>query len=377
MQPMAGFDLRVLRKALAEHFEAAGYQPCEPPILQPASIFFDSGEDMRSRLYLTSDLSGAEYCLRPEYTIPVCRFYLDQATAGSPAAYCYCGPVFRFRPDGASEFIQAGLENFGRRDREAADAEILGRALGAAHAVGQTELTVRLGDAGLFSSLLDALALSPQWRRRIAHGHAHEKPLDRVLALDNGKSLDHDGVLAALAGTDKHSARALVEDLLSIAGISTVGGRSVGEIAERFLEQAALKSNDGFPAEKRAILESFLAIEGDPDDALAKLAELAKAAKLDLAQALDRFDARLGFMAAHGLDVKSFQFAARFARNLDYYTGFVFEAHEKARPDEKPLVAGGRYDGLLKSLGASDDIPAVGAALWVDRLRREPSERAQ
>jgi ATP phosphoribosyltransferase regulatory subunit len=368
--PIPGVDLRALRGALAGHLEAAGYRLCEPPILQPASVFFNSGEDMRSKLYLTSDLSGAEYCLRPEYTIPVCRLYLTAATAGLPAAFCYCGPVFRFRSDGASEFVQAGLESFGRTDREAADAEILGLTLDAVRAVGQTELAVKLGDAGLFSALLDALDLSPQWRRRITRGHAQEKPLAVVLSPENGKGNNYGGVLAALEGTDKQGARALVEDLLSIAGISTVGGRSAGEIADRFLEQATLKSGSEFPAEKRAIIEGFLAIEGDPDSASAKLRELAEAAHLNLAESLDRFDARLGFMAAHGLDVKDFLFATRFARNLDYYTGFVFEAHEKARPDEKPIVAGGRYDGLLKSLGAKDNIPAVGAAIWVDRLRR-------
>jgi len=377
LQPISGIDLRALRGALAGHLEAAGYRFCEPPILQPAAIFFDLGEDMRSKLYLTSDLSGAEYCLRPEYTIPVCRLHLAQAIEGMPGAYCYCGPVFRFRTDGPSEFIQAGLENFGRTDREAADAEILELALDAVRAVARTELTVRLGDAGLFSALLGALDLSPQWRRRIARGHAQDMPFDRIVSVQNGKGPDYGGVFAALAGTDKQGARALVEDLLSIAGISTVGGRSAGEIAERFLEQASLRSTSGFPAEKRAILESFLAIEGDPDAASAKLRELAGAARLDLAEALDRFDARLGFMAAHGLDVKSFLFATRFARNLDYYTGFVFEAHDKARPAEKPLVAGGRYDGLLKSLGAKNDIPAIGAAIWVDRLRREANERVE
>ncbi|MGP0059097.1 MAG: ATP phosphoribosyltransferase regulatory subunit [Beijerinckiaceae bacterium] len=372
-----GVDLRALRGALAGHLEAAGYRLCEPPILQPASVFFDSGEDMRSKLYLTSDLSGAEYCLRPEYTIPVCRLYLAQPMAGVPAAFCYCGPVFRFRSDGPNEFIQAGLENFGRTDHEAADAEILGLALDAVRAVVRTELTVRFGDAGLFSAFLDALQLSPQWRRRIVRGLAQEKPLGLILSAENGKGRDHGGVLAALAGADKQGAHALVEDLLSIAGISTVGGRSAGEIAERFLEQAALKSGSEFPAEKRAIIECFLAIEGDPDHASAKLRELAAAARLDLADGLDRFDARLGFIAAHRLDVKDFVFATRFARNLDYYTGFVFEAHERARPNEKPIVAGGRYDGLLKSLGAKDDIPAVGAAIWVDRLHHDTDGQAE
>ncbi len=54
--------------AVIAHLTRAGYARVEPPILQPASIFFDSGEDLRAQLYLTSDLSGADYCLRPEYT---------------------------------------------------------------------------------------------------------------------------------------------------------------------------------------------------------------------------------------------------------------------------------------------------------------------
>ena len=40
------------------------------------------------------------------------------------------------------------------------------------------------------------------------------------------------GVLAALDSSNPKAAHALVTDLLSIAGISTVGGRTVGEIAD-------------------------------------------------------------------------------------------------------------------------------------------------
>ncbi len=86
------------------------------------------------------------------------------------------------------------------------------------------------------------------------------------------------------------------------------------------------------------------------------------------AAALDAFDARLGFIAARGVDVSALDFAAGFARNLDYYTGFVFEAQDPARADARPIIGGGRYDRLLKTLGAKEDIPAVGAAIWCDRL---------
>jgi ATP phosphoribosyltransferase regulatory subunit len=361
---------RAASAALVAHFEASGYPRYEPPVLQKAALFFNSGEDIRSRLYLTSDLSGAEYCLRPEYTIPVCAHYLASDAAGHAATYSYCGPVFRYRSEGSSEILQAGLENFGHPDRDAADAEVLGVALDAVAALGQGPLHVRFGDNGLIRDLVAALDLPPSWQRRILRGHTQDKTLDAILAQPaNNKAADHTGVLAALEGVDRHGARALVEDLLSIAGISSVGGRSVSEIADRFLEQAALKSDADFPIEHREILKEFLAIETDPDQATARLRQLAAATGLNLSAALDRFDARLGFMAARGLDVAGFTFSTRFARDLEYYTGFVFEAFDRDGPHKKPIVGGGRYDGLLKSLGSAGDVGAVGAAIWIDRLR--------
>jgi ATP phosphoribosyltransferase regulatory subunit len=355
--------------AVAAHLIRAGYARCEPPILQPASIFFDSGEDLRGQLYLTSDVSGAEYCLRPEYTIPVSLHYLGSSAAGQPAAFSYCGPVFRFAAGQRSEFTQAGIESFGRQDRQAVDAEILTLAIEAAQTDQSLDLNVRIGDAGLFSQLLKALDLAPQWRRRIAHGHTQGKSAAAILnATLNGSSRDHSGVLGMLEGADKQGARAFVEDLLSIAGIASVGGRTPAEIADRFLEQAALKAGAGVPTEKVGIIEQFLNVEGNPDEASTQLRRLAAESNLDLSEVLDNFDMRLGFIAALGFDVAALSFNASFTRNLDYYTGFVFEAHDRARPDQKPVAAGGRYDLLLQTLGADRPIPAVGASIWVDRL---------
>ena len=356
--------------ALLTHLAAAGYDRCEPPLLQPASVFLDlSGEDIRGRLYVTSDASGAEYGLRPEFTIPVCRSYLASPQAGKPANFAYLGPVFRYRPDAPAEFLQAGLESFGRADHTAADAEILALSLEAVEAAGAGGLSVKLGDAGLFSAMIAALDVPAVWRRRILRGHARGQSLAATLdAPAQGDGNDHSGVLAALEGTDKKGARALVQDLLTIAGISQVGGRTAGEIADRFLEQASLKSGGGFPADKRAVLERFLAIEGEPDYAHEQLQDLAQDAGLDLAAPLSDFDARTGFMSAHGLDVSRLHFATSFARNLGYYTGFVFEARDPAAPQGKPVIGGGRYDRLLASLNGGHEVPAVGAAIWIDRL---------
>src|SRR4030081_2256481 len=112
----------------------AGYVQAEPAILQPAEPFLDlSGEDIRKSLYLTTDASGEELCLRPDLTIPVARDYLASGQAGQPQGFSYLGPVFRYRGGQPSEFLQAGIESFGRQDRAAADAGRLGLGVRGAH----------------------------------------------------------------------------------------------------------------------------------------------------------------------------------------------------------------------------------------------------
>ena len=364
------FTASQMREKLLAHLVTCGYSHAEPAVLQPATAFLElRGEDIRGRLYLTTDATGAELCLRPEYTIPVCRAYLESSAAGQPAAFSYLGPVFRYQPGTPAESLQGGLESFGRSDREAADADVLACALEAVQAVGSGPLDIRIGDAGLSRLFIDALNLPPTWARRIAQGIARGRPLDAMIrAGENGATADHSGVLAALNGVDKIGARALVEDLLSIAGITSVGGRSASEIADRFLEQAALRGGPGIPPDTQALLARFLDLRGEPDAAAASLRELAADARLDLGAALDVFDQRLNFLAARGIDLARTTHAANFARRLDYYTGFVFEAYRHNHPDARPLIGGGRYDRLFRFLGASEDIPAVGAGIYVDRL---------
>ena len=138
-------------------------------------------------------------------------------------------------------------------------------------------------------------------------------------------------MLAALAGSDPKGAHHLVTDLLSIAGIAAVGGRSVAEIADRFLEQSALNAPTRLPRETRALIERFLAIAGDPDEAAGELRALAGDGNIALAPALDLFETRTGFLAARGIDVRRIAFSTAFGRGFDYYTGFVFELHDPTR----------------------------------------------
>jgi ATP phosphoribosyltransferase regulatory subunit len=360
-------------EALIARYERAGYARVSPAILQPAEPFLDlSGEDIRRRMFLTTDPDGHELCLRPDLTIPVSRDYLASPSAGEAVGYCYLGPVFRHRGDAPSEFVQAGIESFARRDTAAADAEMLSLGLETTAHYGIVAPEVRMGDVGLFGALIAALDLSAAWKRRLVkdfnRAGSLADDLDRLVSAAAIERPEYQGVLAAMAGSDPKAAHALVTDLLSIAGINAVGGRSVGEIADRFLEQAALGASSGLPRATRALIEQFLAISGDPDEAADALRTLGAEADLDIGAALDLFESRTGFLAAQGVEVSRIRFSTAFGRGLDYYTGFVFELHDPEFAEQRQLVAGGRYDGLLTRLGAPEPIPAVGFSVWIERL---------
>ena len=99
-----------------------------------------------------------------------------------------------------------------------------------------------------------------------------------------------------------------------------------------------------------------------------ELRGLAASANLKIEPALDLFESRAGFLAARGVDVGRIRFSTAYGRGLDYYTGFVFELHDPSAAPNGPLVAGGRYDELLSRLGAKSPIPAVGFAVWIERV---------
>jgi ATP phosphoribosyltransferase regulatory subunit len=360
-------------EALVASFEHAGYVRVAPALLQPAEPFLDlSGEDIRKRMFLTTDPLGRELCLRPDLTIPVSRDYLACPVAGKPQGYCYLGTIFRDRREEPAEFLQAGIESFGRTDSAAADAEMVTLGLEATAHYGVAAPDIRMGDVGLFGALVSALDLGPAWQRRLIKDFnrksslAHD--LEQLTVNRPSARAEYQGVLAALESSDPKAAHALVTDLLSIAGISTVGGRTVGEIADRFLEQATLGVQMTLPQEKRKLIERFLGLAGTPNDTVSALRAFAKEAELQLDPAIDLLANRTSLMAARGIDVSQVHFSTAFGRRLDYYSGMVFEIHDPGGHVDGQLVAGGRYDGLLTRLGSPTPIPAVGFAVWIERM---------
>jgi len=350
-------------------FERAGFAPVEPPLLQPADVFLDrSGEDIRRRLYVFTDPGGQELCLRPDLTIPTCRLYLEGVRSGE-AKYCYSGAVFRFDPKGSGEVVQTGAEFFGGSDAEAADAEMLALAAEAVRAGGLSAFDIEMGDLALFDALVDALDIPTGWRTRLKRHFwrpQYFKELVQRLAADGGaneRSEEQAGLLAALNVLDDQSAKSVIADVLDLAKIAPVGGRSIAEIAERFLERAADRSTAPLSKEVADLIGTFLSLKLAPRDAVKSIRDLTKAAGISIETPVAALERRLELIEKKGVDLSRARFGTGFGRTLEYYTGFVFELRRSGAGAEGAVAGGGRYDGLLQSLGAKTRIPAVGCAI--------------
>lgn len=367
-------------RTLLDLFARAGYEPVAPSILQPAGVFLDQiGESVRGRTYVFTDLAGDELCLRPDLTVPVSRLYLERhPDADKVARYCYNGPTFRFQPSGASrthprEFRQAGVECFGAVDRESADIEVVLLAVEAVRNAGLREYGLRFGDIALFYALIDALDLPERWRLRLRHYFWRPPAFHALLGcLASGERPDAEGPAASLAATLVGETRARAEELVAAyfddKAIPLAGTRSLSEIAERLLDHGADLRAEPLPKDVATVIEYFLAVSGPAREAVDQVATIGKGAGLDIDAALDAVSRRFDRLAGDGIDLGCATFATEFGRNLEYYSGLVFQIEGAGMDETEPVAGGGRYDGLLAALGAPRDVPAVGLAVHTERL---------
>ncbi len=365
---------------LLDVFRRAGYEQVAPSIIQPADVFLDQiGESIRSRTYVFTDLAGDELCLRPDLTVPVSRLYLERhPEAKTEARYCYNGPAFRFQPQGGNqshprEFRQAGIECFGASDRDSADVEIVLLAAGAVRAAGLKDFRLRFGDIALFYAFIDALSLPERWRLKLRHYFWRPPVFHALLAsLARGERPDANGPASALACTldrdDPEQSEELVARYLEEHGLPLSGNRTLGEITARLLDLLGDLRAEPLRKEVATVIDYFLAVSAPPKEAAERVAMIAKGAGIDLGPALQALVKRFERLERSGIDLGKCTFATEFGRNLEYYSGLVFQVEVGAELDASQIAGGGRYDGLLANIGAPREVPAIGLAIHTERL---------
>lgn len=343
------------------------------PVIQPADQFLDmAGEDLRRRIFLTENETGQSLCLRPEFTIPVCRNHIE-LNAATPKRYAYLGEVFRQRREGGNEFFQAGIEDLGDANRARADARSLADALASIRLVApDSQIETLLGDQAIFEAVLAALGLPRGWQKKLVRAFGNPAQLRSLLKdlssdRQNGDLPDH--LAALVAKGDEVALAAELEKDMESAGISPGAGRTPVEIARRLIDKVALASVRLQPKAISA-LQDFLAIRIPLQSAAGHLLRYARANEFDLGPALEQFEARSVSIVEAGIGDETIIYDASFGRPLDYYTGLVYETRAANNTELGAIVGGGRYDRLLTMLGAVGSIPGVGFSIWLDRLEQ-------
>ena len=160
-------------------------------------------------------------------------------------------------------------------------------------------------------------------------------------------------------------------DALGLADRVTVEINTLGDLESRSAYREALvaylgQHRDALSAESRERLVRNPLRILDSKDA-------GDRALLDGAPRLEEHlnEASRDFFAAvcDGLDRLgcAFRLSPRLVRGLDYYTHTAFEFTTTALGAQGAVLAGGRYDGLVRTMGGPD-IPGVGWAAGIERL---------
>jgi ATP phosphoribosyltransferase regulatory subunit len=353
---------------IADVFESLSYLPITLKIIQPADNFSElAGKDIQTQTFSFSDPLGNKFSLRTDLTGPTCRYYLD-SVQGRPEdkKYSYQGPVFRFTDDTVEpkEFIQSGVERFGAPDGLIAEVDLIALALTALQKVGAQDIKVTISDFGLFSGLLDDECMPSRWRSRLWHSvrdaDMFEKQLqsfgsDEIVRTSISKTIDD--LVSESAGTKMK----ILEKLQSIQ-LDMQGVRTLDEIASRLLNKYDDRTEAALSRDVIDKIRNYLSFGCNADDVLTDLRSNGQGEAFSLA--LQQFQKRLVLIRRRGWDTKKFKFSAAHGRTFEYYTGFVFSIEVRG----KEVVSGGRYDTMLKDLGAQNPIPAVGFAINTERL---------
>lgn len=354
-----------IRTPFVEFCERSGGRWVEPPLLQPLARLLDfAGEGLRARLFVVQGEAGEELCLRPDFTLPVALAHLESGAA--EGRYLYEGLAFRTAPPGRgrpSEFRQIGAELFGAGDPARQDAEVVALAWRAAAAGGREDLSLMLGDVGLFAAFVQALDLPNGAAARLLRA----LPSPRALAAELNRArapapaLSGGRLSVLLAGLPEAEAAEVLEELWRLAEVRPVGERSSADIVHRLTERASAESAQTLTSAQADILTRFLSISGPPQVALDALAAVAREAGADLDAALQAWGERLSRLGRE-IDGRA-TLATAFVRPFAYYDGLLFEVRSDALGPDQPVAAGGRYDGLLVRLGAANPAGAVGCVV--------------
>ena len=295
-------DMRI-RNWLFERFHSAarshGFEEYDAPVLESEELYTrKAGEEIVGQLYNFEDKGGRKVSLRPEMTPSLARMVMARAGALALPIKWYsipqCWRYERTQRGRGREHYQWNVDIWGMNGVEA-DAELL----------------------SVLVQFFDSVGLSSE---------------DLVIRISSRKVLEE--VLGSLGLEGEIFAQ------------TCVIVDKMDKLPEDVIE--AQLSDLGLSSESISTIRSVLGITD--------LESLSSALSSD-SEALIELQSLFSLCDSYGIsDWVSFD--ASVVRGLAYYTGPVFEAHDRAG-NLRAICGGGRYDKLIGTLGGND-LPATG-----------------
>ncbi len=333
-------------KTIIKTFKSNGFVLSEPDVLLDSEYIIErSGEKFRSSMLSFENEDGKTMCLRPDLTVASCINFLQKKTHSK---IYYSGQAYRRSNNKRSSLIneQLGIEILGSKNKIQDDFKVISTILSSAKKIKSKKIQIKVGDIALFKSLINALDIPERWKLRLIRHFWRPKYFEELLKrLEKNSDID-----AVTFDTDKKR----FYEMKKMNQEKEVAGRTVSEILIRFDKKIKdpRSLSDGKKIVK--IIKSFLKINCNLSALDEKLLDFIK--KNNLKKNIFKDLKSIQNLKKLRQDVK---FIANFGREVEYYTGIVFEVFA----GKKEIARGGRYDDLLKSLGAKRNIPAVGAAI--------------
>ncbi len=335
-----------LSEAIIETFKKNGFVLLEPDVLLDSNFIIErSGEKFKSSMVTFDREDGKTMCLRPDLTVASCISFLQKK---SSSKIYYSGQAYRRSSKEGSNFIndQLGIEILGSKNQIKDDFKVVSTILNSVKKVKRKKIKIKVGDISLFKSLINALDMPERWRLRLIRHFWRPSYFEELL-----RRLEKNTDIEAISfDADKKR----FYEMKKMSQKKLVAGRSISEILKRF--EKKIKDPRSFKDGRQIVkvIKSFLKINCKLSKLDGKLLDFAKKNNLKKNIFKDFKSIQNLKKLNHEID-----FMTNFGREIEYYTGIVFEIFA----DKKQIARGGRYNDLLKSLGAKKNIPAVGAAI--------------
>ena len=338
-------------ETLLNLFKKKGFKVKEfENIIESKIIIERSGEIFKKSLLSFEDDNGNNFSLRPDLTISACLDYIKNIKKGI-YKYAYFDQAYR-RTFSKESLVrnQLGCEIIGSTSLKF-NLEIINLIDQSLIKVSNKKTTIKINDINIFYSLVDSLKLPSRWSLRLKRHFWRPEYFSELISRLSSNSDIQKNVFEL----DKKS----YFKMRKLDQNSMIAGRKISEILKRF-EKKIKEPRSNIDGKRVArIVNKFLKINCSLKNAKSELKNFEAKNNLDLK--LDGFD--IFNLKFKNNDVI---FSSNIGRNVEYYTGLVFEIIKKSK--NLNLASGGRYDNLIQILGASKKIPAIGGAINYDNL---------